>query len=175
MRLISKFKKQTKESFKGVASDIMQLAVMQDEIIERYNGLADDYARLKRHISNNGLWGVVKKLRAEFEELRGHTAVMITEHDRQLRELETNGVATAINRLNEEVFGKSKQTSSGLERVTLSMKGISPREEATLAAKVDAIIEHLGIEVNVEPEKVVKTPAKIVAKKVKKTTKKGRK
>lgn len=56
MRLISKFKKQTKESFKGVASDIMQLAVMQDEIIERHNGLADDYARLKRHISNNGLW-----------------------------------------------------------------------------------------------------------------------
>ena len=55
------------------------------------------------------------------------------------------------------------------------MNGISPREEATLAAKVDAIIEHLGIEVNVEPEKVVKTPAKIVAKKVKKTTKKGSK
>lgn len=171
MRLISKFKKQTKESFKGVASDIVQLAVMQDEIIERHNGLADDYARLKRHISNNGLWGVVKKLRAEFEELRGHTAVMITEHDRQLRELETNGVATAINRLNEEVFGKSKKTGSGLERAN----GISPREEATLAAKVDAIIEHLGVEVNVEPEKVVKTPAKIVAKKVKKTTKKGRK
>lgn len=119
--------------------------------------------------------GVVKKLRAEFEELRGHTAVMITEHDRQLRELETNGVATAINRLNEEVFGKSKKTGSGLERAILSMNGISPREEATLAAKVDAIIEHLGIEVNVEPEKVVKTPAKIVAKKVKKTTKKGRK
>lgn len=51
MRLISKFKKQTKESFKGVASDIMQLAVMQDEIIERHNGLADDYERLKRHIA----------------------------------------------------------------------------------------------------------------------------
>ena len=175
MRLISKFKKQTKESFKGVASDIMQLAVMQDEIIERHNGLADDYARLKRHISNNGLWGAVNKLRAEFEELRGHTAVMITEHDRQLCELKTNGVATAINRLNEEVFGKSKKTGSGLERAILSMNGISPGEEATLAAKVDAIIEHLGIEVNVEPEKVVKTPAKIVAKKVKKTTKKGSK
>ena len=55
------------------------------------------------------------------------------------------------------------------------MNGISPREEATLATKVDAIIEHLGIEVSVEPEKVVKTPAKIVAKKVKKTTKKGSK
>ena len=88
MWIRNKFKKQTKESFKGVASDIMQLAVMQDEIIERHNGLADDYARLKRHISNNGLVGAVKKLRAEFEELRGHTAVMITEHDRQFRELE---------------------------------------------------------------------------------------
>lgn len=61
MWLISKFKKQTKESFKGVASDIMQLAVKQGEIIEKYNGLADDYARLKRHISNNGLRGAVKK------------------------------------------------------------------------------------------------------------------
>ena len=175
MRLISKFKKQTEENFKGAANDIMQLDTMQDEIIKQHNGLVDDYTRLKRHISNNGLWGMVKKLRAEFDELRGHTAVMVTEHDRQLRELENNGVATAINRLNEQVFGQSTQKGSNIERVLLAMNGVEPRQEASLAAKVDAIIEHLGIEVNVEPEKVVKTPAKIVAKKVKKTTKKGRK
>ena len=101
-----------------------------------------------------------RDLRAEFNELRD--------------ELATNGVATAINRLNEQVFGQSTQKGSNIERAILAMNGVEPRQEASLAAKVDAIIEHLGIEVNVEPEKVVKTPAKVVAKKVKQT-KKGKK
>ena len=174
MRLTSKFKKQTEADLKGAANDIMQLATIQDEIITHHNVLVDDYIRLKRHISNNGLWGMVKKLRAEFDELRGHTAVVITEHDRQLSELESNGVATAINRLNEQVFGQSAQKGSNIERVLFAMSGVEPRQEASLAAKVDAIIEHLGIEVTVEPEKVVKTPTKIVTKKVK-TVKKGKK
>lgn len=51
------------------------------------------------------------------------------------------------------------------------MNGISPREEATLAAKVDAIIDHLKLEIKVEPERVTKTPAKVSAKKIKKGSK----
>lgn len=120
---------------------------------------------------------IIKQLIADFILKRtvGQLVFLFMNITISFKVLNTDNLFLAINRLNEEVFGKSKKTGSGLERAILSMNGISPREEATLAAKVDAIIEHLGIEVNVEPEKVVKTPAKIVAKKVKKTTKKGRK
>lgn len=45
------------------------------------------------------------------------------------------------------------------------------REELTLAGKIDAILEHFGLEVSVQQEKVV--PSKVVVKKVKKA-KKGR-
>lgn len=47
----------------------------------------------------------------------------------------------------------------------------------TLKAKVDAIIEHLGIEVIVKEEETKVTPQEIVVKKVKKprTAKKGKK
>ena len=215
MRLISKFKKQTEANLKGAANDIMQLATMQDEIIKQYNVIADDYIRLKRHISNNGLWGMVKKLRAEFDELRGHTAVIVTEHDRKFRELasngvvrdlrkaekriaaleseleriseyvseeftrlENNGVATSINKLNAEVFNDKKEVETpfkGARSFAHMLLGdydvTEVSEEATLAGKVDAIIEHLGLDVTVKPQEIKE--AKVTAKKVS-TKKKGR-
>lgn len=51
------------------------------------------------------------------------------------------------------------------------MWGETIPQEATLSAKVDAIIDHLKLEIKVEPERVTQTPAKVSAKK----TKKGRK
>ena len=41
-------------------------------------------------------------------------------------------------------------------------------QEATLSAKVDAIIDHLGLEIKVEPERVETLPAKVKVKKIKK-------
>ena len=133
-------------------------------VVTAHNKLGSDYQRLKRHLSTNG---VLKSVRTLLDR--------VTRVEERLDALDTNGVATAINKLNKEVFGETKSTGSGMERVMASIAGLDLGVEPTLAAKVDAIIEHLGIEVTATPEKVVRTPAKVAAKKVKKTVKKGRK
>ena len=144
---------------------------INDVIVEQFNDLEADYTRLKRHISNNGLWRAVKELKESVGALRQ----LVLVHNDKLNDLETNGVATAINNLNKEVFGETKNTGSGMERIMANMAGFDLGVEPTLAAKVDAIIEHLGIEVSATPAKVTETPAKVSVKKAKKTTKKGRK
>lgn len=128
------------------------------------NGLADE-------IATNGVVRDLRKLQKEFDELRGHTATMITEHDRQLEELGHNGVATAINDLNKEVFEKKKDAPrSAWSLAAIFGNDSDTPQETTLAGKVDAIIEHLGIELSVAPEQ--KTPAKVVATKIKAPAKK---
>lgn len=164
-----RFQRETEDNFQGAAGDIIFLDTEHRRLAKEHNKLVADYSRLKNHISNNGLWGTVKQLVKRVEEMHMYQTNMAN----RIQELDTNGVATAINKLNEQVFGQSVEKGSTIERVLLAMNGIDARQEPSLAAKVDAIIAHLGIEVSVEPEKVVKTPAKIVAKKVK-TTKKGR-
>lgn len=91
--------------------------------------------------------------------------------ERDVERIQTNGVATAINKLNQEVFEKTKKTNSTFGLMSSYLAGETFPREATLAAKVDAIIDYLGLEVNVEPERVETLPAKVKAKK----TKKGRK
>lgn len=85
--------------------------------------------------------------------------------------LDTNGVATAINKLNKEVFEKTKPTGDHYKLIWGKMWGETIPQEATLSAKVDAIIDHLKLEIKVEPERVTQTPAKVSAKKTKKRSK----
>lgn len=91
--------------------------------------------------------------------------------EKELDKIQTNGVATAINKLNKEVFEKTKPTGDQYKIIWGKMWGETIPQEATLSAKVDAIIDYLKLEIKVEPERVTQTPAKISAKK----TKKGRK
>lgn len=91
--------------------------------------------------------------------------------EKELDRIQTNGVTTAINKLNREVFKKVKEADSAFRWASCYLTGEPSPKEATLAAKVDAIIEYLGIEVSVEPERVETLPAKVKAKK----TRKGRK
>ena len=81
-------------------------------------------------------------------------AERITSLEDRLDKLDTNGVATAVNKLNQEVFKKVKETNSrfGFWYNYFSSEPIP--KEATLAAKVDAIVEHLGLKFNVEAEKI---------------------
>lgn len=74
--------------------------------------------------------------------------------EKKLDQIQTNGVATAINKLDREVFQKTKPTDDHLKTICSRMLGETVPREATLSAKVDAIIDHLGLEVNVEPKKV---------------------
>lgn len=172
MRLTTKRRVERLEASTVHNSEFHQLInFVNDTVVEKFNDLESDYQRLKRHISNNGLWRAVKELRKRVEDMHLYQQNMA----RTIANLETNGVATAINNLNKEVFGETKNTGSEIERVMAHMAGFDMGQEPTLSAKVDAIIEHLGLEVTVTPEKVTRTPAKITAKKAKKTTKKGRK
>ena len=89
----------------------------------------------------------------------------------RMDKLDTNGVATAINKLNKEVFEKTKPTSDHYKLIWGKMWGETIPQEATLSAKVDAIIDHLKLEIKVEPARVTQTPAKVSAKKTKKGSK----
>lgn len=91
--------------------------------------------------------------------------------EKELDKIQTNGVATAINKLNKEVFGKTKPTGDYYKLIWGKMWGETIPQEATLSAKVDAIIDHLKLEIKVEPERVTQTPAKVSAKKTKKGSK----
>lgn len=91
--------------------------------------------------------------------------------EKELDKIQTNGVATAINKLNKEVFEKTKPTGDQYKLIWGKMWGETIPQEATLSAKVDAIIDHLKLEIKVEPERVMQTPAKVSAKKTKKGSK----
>lgn len=79
-----------------------------------------------------------------------------------------------LGTLHQEVFDTKVAVAKTDIWGWLSGDSYSPTTDApTLAGKVDAIIEHLGITVDVKPEEY--TESKVVAKKVKTTKKKGRK
>lgn len=140
-------------------------------LITKHNILSYDFEELRDELATNGVVRDLRKLEREFRELRQHTATMITEHDRQFDELGRNGVATAINKLNAEIFGERKEGKFDLfERLA----GAPEQQDVTLAGKVDAIVAHLGLDIQVQPKEVI--PAKVVTTKVKTVTKKkGRK
>lgn len=91
--------------------------------------------------------------------------------EKELDKIQTNDVATAINKLNKEVFEKTKPTGDQYKIIWGKMWEETIPQEATLSAKVDAIIDHLKLEIKVEPERVTQTPAKVSAKKTKKGSK----
>lgn len=92
----------------------------------------------------------------------------LTSVEHELDKLSTNGIATAINKLNQEVFKKTKPTGDRYKMIMSSLFKEEFSQEATLSAKVDAIIDHLGLEIKVEPERVETLPAKVKVKKIKK-------
>ena len=108
-----------------------------------------------------------KRIEIDVEALFDRVRNLESEMDK----LATNGVATAIDKLNKEVFEKTKPTGDQYKLIWGKMWGETIPQEATLSAKVNAIIDHLKLEIKVEPERVTQTPAKVSAKK----TKKGRK
>lgn len=177
MKLFKRNKKQTTdEKISLLVADINgvfnKIAEDFDAIAEKQDTTSQDFYELRDELATNGVVRDLRKLEKSVDEARKEIAELAAYTINRLNDLDTNGVATAINKLNKEVFGKKKDEGSIFARVLTQMTGAEPSEEVTLAGKVDAIIEHLGIEVSVKPKEV--TPAKIVTKKVK-TQKKGRK
>lgn len=91
-----------------------------------------------------------RKSKAELTLLAARVAAL----EDKLYELDTNGVATAINKLNKEVFEKVKETNSKFGFWCSYFSGEPLSKEPTLAAKVDAIVEYLGLKLDVEAESI---------------------
>lgn len=150
------------DNFRGVGEEF-------DDVYQRISEFREEFNELRDELATNGVVRDLVKLRRDHEELR--SAVLGLR--RELDDLGRNGVATAVNRLNAEVFGeKTSGETSALERVMYAVADAEPAQKATLRGKLDAVIEHLGIDVSVKPREVIES--KIVTKKIK-TTKKGKK
>lgn len=148
-----------KADFDAVAVDIDRTNDRINTWVDNHKNLSKSFTNLATVLANNGVIRDLRRLEKRVDELEAEN-----------ESLKTNGVATAINKLNEEVFKESKDKPTGIFSATmLSAYGLERDQEPTLAGKVDAIIAHLGLNVEVQPKQVV--PAKTVAKK----TKKGKK
>lgn len=182
-----RFKKQVKQAFddlqdtldqdfSNVKVDIDAIHGRIDQWALQHQGLSNEVRDLIKEIATNGVIRDIRKLQKDVAALVRENENHHTAFQNFKYELGHNGVATAINELRAEVFKTRKEKKEGIfsNRLIASMFGgevPAPVEEPTLAGKVDAIIEHLGLDVTVKPEEV--KPAKAVAKKVT-AKKKGR-
>lgn len=157
---IQELERDLEGSFNNVKIDIDKISNGLGELAQRHIRLERDQHELKEQLATNGVIRDIRQLQRAVENINNN-----------FEELKNNGVATSINKLNEEVFHKKRDAIArdGWDfggRLTMHMLGLSTAnvpQEPTLAGKVDAIIEYLGIDLTVQPEK--KTPTKIVATK----------
>ena len=157
------------DNFRGIDEDFDGV----HQRIDEFNQFKKEFYELRDEIAANGVVRDLAKLRKDHDKLRLRTATDIYELNRKFDDLEHNGVATAINKLNAEVFDKKVDgDTSAIRRAIYAMSDVEPAQKVTLRGKLDAVIEHLGIDVSVKPREVIES--KIVTKKVKQV-KKGRK
>ena len=170
---MSKFKRTTEDDIDALFTHVGQLASANckankriSELVELVQDTRDKSADVIAHLHNE-----LTDLRGEFNELRDHTAVLITEHDRQLDGLSRNGVVTAINKLNKEVFEDRKDEEDFAARA-FAIYGGDKLEEVTLRGQVKAIAKKLNLDFEITDKEVKES--EVVAKTVKTTKKKGR-
>ena len=164
------------DNFRGIGEEFDGV----HQRIDEFDQLRKEFYELRDEIATNGVVRELAKLRKDHDklredhqELRRNTTVMVNEFFRKFEDLEHNGVATSINKLNAEVFDKKVDgDTSSIYRAIYAMTDVEPAQRVTLRGKLDAVIEHLGIDVSVKPREVIES--KIVTKKVK-TAKKGKK
>lgn len=147
---------------------------INDVIVPTYNGLVDACEELEEEIATNGVVRDLRKLEKSVAAVQEGLAGYREYTEEQFDKLQSNGVATAINRLNKEVFKAEKEDTGNILSWSLYRElGIEAPKSPTLAGKVDAIVEHLGLDLKVKPEEV--TPSKVIAKKKTVSKKKGNK
>lgn len=105
----------------------------------------------------------LERISAEME--RHHKRIIELEAENE--KLKTNEVVTVINKLSKEVFKDTKEgDSSGINLVASKTMGWDTTKEPTLKSKVDAIIDHLKLDVSVETkEEKVKAKKKVTKRK----------
>lgn len=161
---INKMEDELNENFKAAHNHTSFVEKHLHGLADAHNQLCDDFEELKKEIETNGVVRDLRKLEKRLNSLENGIQGMLGAVESRFNDLNSNGVAGAINKLNAEVFGtrKSPETSL-LEKLMRYESGDDEQEVATLAGKVDAIIAHLGVDVTVQPEET--KPAEVVAKK----------
>lgn len=148
--------------FSRVNFDIKHINSRISNLISNHSELLSSFNRLRKHFSE---LNVAKRLKAlEEEQLELRRAINVSS---QVSSTESE----TVKRLKSEVFGKQKDSESVFWNSNRMMnllygQDLEVAQEPTLAGKVDAIIEHLGIDVSVQPEKT--TASKVIVNKVKK-------
>ena len=157
------------DNFRGIGEEFDGV----HQRIDEFNQFKKEFYELRDEIATNGVVRDLIKLRKDHEVLRDNTSIVVRDLYHKFDDLEHNGVATSINKLNAEVFDKKVDgDTSSINRAIYAMVDVEPAQKVTLRGKLDAVIEHLGIDVSVKPREVIES--KIVTKKVK-TAKKGKK
>ena len=172
-------KKQIKELNADLDESFKNVGIGFDDVHRRINSWAhqhravrNEFNELRDELATNGVVRDLRKLEKAHAEFERQTVAFMDSVDARFAELGTNGVATQINNLTREVFKDKKEESSPITRVMYAMAGAEAPASVTLAGKVEAIIEHLGLDISVKPQEV--TPAKVEVKKKPVTKKKGR-
>lgn len=154
------------KGFDHVNGRIDSWAVAHRDFRREFNELRDELA-------TNGVVRDLRKLEKAQAAFERQTLAFMERIDAQFAELGTNGVATQINNLTREVFyGRKEEDSSPVVRAMYAAAGVEPIEAVTLAGKVEAIVNHLGLDITVKPQEVIE--AKVEVKKKPVAKKKGR-
>jgi len=105
----------------------------------------------------------LERISAEME----HHHKRIIELEAENERLKTNEVITAINKLSKEVFKDTKEEDlSDINLAASKTMGWDTIKEPTLKSKVDAIIDHLKLDISVEAkEEKVKAKKKVTKRK----------
>lgn len=169
--LSKKNKEQINKVFASVWRSISDIGDDLTSTMHRLSQLTGRFNDLERHLANNGVIRDIRALQREVKALGANFNNLERNVDESFDNLNSNGVVREINKLQREVFGerKDKKTEGwGVSQFMAAMSGedYTPEQEATLAGKVDAIMEHLGLTVEVKPKEVKE--AKLVVKKAKK-------
>lgn len=170
---LDKLEELTKYNYNKLVEELNQRFDDSDDEIDSVRSEVDEHTAellpMIKELSNNGVIRDLRKLEKDHKELAKHTSTMVLKHEEQLDEMETNGIATEINKLNKEVFTDKKESRYniiGNLMAHISGDKHTETKEVTLAGKVDAIIKHLGIDVEVKPREVKES--EVVVKKLKK-------
>jgi len=150
-------------SFSNVKLDINNLH-------GRIDRWSTQFGEMRNELATNGVVGNLHRLMKSYDNLERQVAAEFDAINKKFADLESNGVVTSINKLNTEVFKDTKESKKNLITNFLDfyMNGDVTTKDITLSGKVDAIIAHLGIDIEIQPEKTTAQTVKVTTKSVNK-------
>lgn len=164
------------QSFANVKTDVNDINNRIDGWARTHRQLNAEFHELRDELATNGVVRDLRKVEKAQAAFEKQTLAFMEHVSSEFARLDNNGVASQINNLTNEVFKDRKKvksdTMSSLIAYFVGPEATVTVEEPTLAGKVDAIVQYLGLDLTVKPQEV--TPAKVEVKKKPVAKKKGR-